>query len=126
MVLHLTSCEYPPPEVRLKEFHADENGMEATFVGSAVRVVAEGLVEQFHRDGGINYVEWNVHRAGEGWFTLTLRRREGKSPGQLVAELKADMAAFAMEWRKWRDSGYSVSDGVIKTADVIVAKVLGL
>lgn len=44
----------------------------------------------------------------------------------------ADMSAvwyaaqdFATEWRKWRDSGYSVSDGVIKTADVIVAKVFG-
>lgn len=86
MTLNLTFCEYAPPEVRLKELHADETGMEATFVGTAVRTVAEGLVEQFHRDGGVNYVEWNVHRADEGWFVLTLKRRDGKSPGQIAAE----------------------------------------
>jgi hypothetical protein len=86
MSLHLTSCEYAPPEVHLKELHADERGMEVTFAGSAVRVFAEGIVDQFHKDGGINYVEWNVHRADEGWFVLTMRRREGKSPGQVAHE----------------------------------------
>lgn len=86
MTLTLTSCEYAAPEVHLKELHADENGMEVTFVGTAVRAVAEGLVEQFHADGGINYVEWNIHRADEGWFILTLKRRDGKSPGQVAAE----------------------------------------
>lgn len=86
MTLHLTSCEDAPPEVHLKELHMDEHGTEITFMGSAVRIFAEGLVEQFHKDGGVNYVEWQVHRRDEGWFTLTMQRRRGISPGQLAAE----------------------------------------
>lgn len=91
MTLTLTSCEDAPLEVRVKELHYDEHGMEATFVGTAVRNLAEGLVEQFHADGGINYVEWNIHRADEGWFVLTLRRRDGKSPATLTAERLAEI-----------------------------------
>lgn len=97
MTLHLTSCEDAPPEVRLKELHMDERGIEATFVGSAVRIFAEGLVEQFHADGGINYVEWNMHRADEGWFVLTMRRREGVSPGQLAAERLVEIERLKRE-----------------------------
>jgi hypothetical protein len=82
----------------------DERGLEMTYEGTAIRALAEGLVEQFHADGGINYVEWNMHRADEGWFVLTMRRREGVSPGQLAAErlveierLKRELAAFRGE-----------------------------
>jgi len=70
-MIHLTSCEDAPPEVRLKELHMDERGMEASFVGSAIRIVAEGLVDQFDKDGGINYIEWHLHSVDKGWFTLT-------------------------------------------------------
>jgi hypothetical protein len=86
VTLHLTSCETAPPEVRLKELHMDERGTEMTFEGTAVRMFAEGMVEQFHKDGGINYVEWHIHRADEGWFVLTMQRRGAKSPGQVAAE----------------------------------------
>jgi hypothetical protein len=96
-MIHLTSCEDAPPEVHLKELHMDERGVEAMFVGSAVRIFAEGLVEQFHADGGINYVEWNMHRADEGWFVLTMRRREGVSPGQLAAEQLVEIERLKRE-----------------------------
>ena len=94
MTLNLTSCEDAPPEVLLKELHVDEHGTEMTFVGSAVRIFAEGLVEQFLKDGGVNYIEWHMHRADEGWFTLTMQRRRGVSPGQLAAERLVEITHF--------------------------------
>jgi hypothetical protein len=90
-MLHLSSCEYAPPEVLLKELHVDETGMAFTLGGTAVRMVAEGLVEQFHKDGGINYVEWNIHREDEGWFVLTMHRRGAKSPGNVAHERQLEI-----------------------------------
>lgn len=49
MTLHLNSCEHAPPEVHLKELHVDSRGIEATLQGSAIRIVAERLVEEFKK-----------------------------------------------------------------------------
>ncbi len=72
----------------------DERGIEARFKGPAVRAFAESAVDSFKALGGINYVEWSVHRADEGWFTLTMQRKSGKSPGEIVAELNAKLTAL--------------------------------
>lgn len=99
-MLHLTSCEDAPPEVRLKELHMDERGLEMTFGGSAIRIVAEGLVEEFKKAGGVNYVEWNLHRADMGWFTLTMRRQNGTSPGELAASRLREIDALHDEIKR--------------------------
>lgn len=88
MTLHLLSCEDAPPDVRLTEFHADADRMEATFKGDLIQIIAEGLVEQFHLGGGVNYIEWTVLDPDEGLFTLTMQRRDGSLPGEVVAKLR--------------------------------------
>jgi hypothetical protein len=87
MSLHLTSCEYAPPEPPVvKELHVDEDGIEAILEGPVVRIVAEGLFEEFRNASGVNYVEWNISVPGEGYFTLTMQRVGASTPGKLAAE----------------------------------------
>lgn len=109
MTLHLTSCEYAEPEVYLKEMHLDDHGLEATFKGIAVKAFTESAIEDFKASGGINYVEWQVQSAGEGWFTLTMQRKAGKSPGEIAAERLAEsqrLARFFLDaWEVAIDGG---------------------
>jgi hypothetical protein len=77
-----------PPDVRLKEIHGDRNGMETTWEGHAVHLLCANLSDWFEQDAGLNYVTLDFHRAEKDWFTLTVQKKSGVSPGEDCARGK--------------------------------------
>lgn len=88
----ITPDLWPSPTLRLKELHMHEHGLEVTFEGSVISVVAEGLADEFRKAGGVNYVTWDLHAKDLGWFTLTMQRRAGETPEQQARERLATIA----------------------------------
>lgn len=85
-----------PPDVRLKELHIDENGTTTTWHGDGIRMFAEWAIEWFKQEGGINYVTLDVHRVDKGWYTLTMQKKGGVSPGDDLARGRA-LAAMVVQ-----------------------------
>jgi hypothetical protein len=77
-----------PPEVRMTEMHLDKDMVCAQWEGHTVRRFAVDMIEWFEKEGGPNYVAFDIHAADKGWFTLTMQRKEGRSPAQMAVEMK--------------------------------------
>lgn len=57
-------------------------------------VLASCFADQFTRLGGVNYVELGMYHDSTGPLLVTLQRQEGKTPGALVEELRAEVACL--------------------------------
>jgi hypothetical protein len=73
------------------EFKATPSGgYDISVRAPMVELIAETLVQDFKRAGGANYVEWNFTHEELGPFTITMQRRDGKTPANAAAEAKAE------------------------------------
>ena len=79
-------------EAILEDIGLDERGLWLRARHPGVANLTESLVQWFIECGGENYVEMSVYHEKTGHLVLTLQRREGKTPGQVVQELKARIA----------------------------------
>lgn len=62
----------------------------------SVAILAGELVHAFKACGGTNYVEFTVTDPSSGeYYTLSLRRREGKEPSELVLIMKSALEQIA-------------------------------
>jgi hypothetical protein len=77
-------------ELRLTEFKADLKGMNATFEHPLIISLIDALVKTYKSvDGAKNYVSITYKGDDEFW-EVTIRRKTGKTPSDLVAELKKE------------------------------------
>lgn len=83
-------------EAVLEELHVTkEHGIEATFSGEPITVIADYLAKMFVAQGGENYVVLEFDHAELGPFSLTIQRRWGKQIHAIAAELRSES-----EWLK--------------------------
>jgi hypothetical protein len=83
----------PAEEVMVKEiqYPAPGGGMTLKLSHGVVPFMAAEFVKFFKESGGVNYVEFTLVDGKNpefGPFTVTIQRMLGKTPGQLVSELR--------------------------------------
>lgn len=74
--------------------------LEIVASGDLVSIFAHCLAEQFEHDGGVNYVEYTVTHERLGPLILSMRRKLGKEPSELVTELKREVEQLKQELRE--------------------------
>jgi hypothetical protein len=75
-----------------------ENGQlsaEAAFCGPAIKLFAAAAIEWFNENGGDNFATMEVTDTKTYQrFELTMKRAHGKTPGDIIGELRAEIAAL--------------------------------
>lgn len=56
--------------------------------------MAFNMAETFREGGATNFLEWELKVPELGPMTMTMQRREGKTPAQLLDELRAERDAL--------------------------------
>lgn len=71
------------------------NPIDVSFKGEGVKLFAASMCDWFRENGGENYVSARCvdPRDGVG-YEITMRRLDGKLPAEVVAELRAELAAL--------------------------------
>lgn len=87
------AIDAPVGEVMVKEiqYPAPGGGMTLKLSHGVVPMMAAEFVKFFKKSGGINYVEFTLVDGKNpqfGPFTVTIQRMLGKTPAQVVAELR--------------------------------------
>jgi hypothetical protein len=84
-----TIAEYVSDEAYLNGLHPTENGMTLGMSGNACQILAASFAGQFVGSGAVNFLEARMEHHEIGFFTVTIQRAEGKTPGQIKAEAEA-------------------------------------
>lgn len=66
----------------------------------AVQALVNGMIEMYDEAGAQNFVEFTAEHQERGQFTVTIQRKAGKSPAELLAEARDDVHACALALRK--------------------------
>lgn len=121
--------------------------------GLACQMLAASFAGQFVGSGAVNFLEVNMSHPEIGPFTVTILRHQGKTPGQMKAEVEQQLEAeraslFAESQRKqqleqqcaqllaaleaakaplemYRAYGWTDRNGVIGKVDAAIAEVKG-
>ena len=85
-----------PFEVRLKEFRVNMGAINATMESPAISVFTEAMIGLYRSfDGANNYLSFSAFEPKTNeLFELTIQRKEGKTPSEIVGELREKMDRF--------------------------------
>jgi hypothetical protein len=87
-LLHALGEQLDPSQVTVE---TEGDIMTIHWRGSPVmEVFFEAMAMQFLASGGINFCEWTAGSRKIGEFTVTIQRKEAKTPGELLAEVKRE------------------------------------
>jgi hypothetical protein len=92
-------------------------GYDITVKAPMIELIAETLVQEFKAAGGTNYVEWNLNHEDLGPFTITMQRRDGKTPANVAAEAKEESADLRQQLEAERETTRLVRAGVTATVE---------
>ncbi len=98
--LEAENAELRETLVAMRELHIENPAgkpwsAKATFDGEAIRYFAAALCEWYRDHGGENYVEMHMRNPADHseQYTVTVRKREGKTPLELRREAEEALAA---------------------------------
>ena len=77
----------------MSELVLGPDGVNATLEGGLARVVAEIFAEQFRNAGAENFFEMQFTAKDGLELSVTLQKRDGQTPGNLLTAAKAELAA---------------------------------
>lgn len=85
--------EWPPgTQPNLVGMHLSANEFYVGMEGGACAAVAEGFGDDLDRVGAENYVVMDFEHPKHGPISVTVQRRRGKTPSDLVLELQRELA----------------------------------
>jgi hypothetical protein len=100
----------PEPEITKLEYDAERNRTTIQVEHPLVMDLAAGLVNFFDSSGAPNFVEMQIGTS-RGLFVVTVKPLDGKTPGDVVAELKERVSELekyliitADDMERWADS----------------------
>ena len=76
-------------------------GLQGGFLGlegGACGLLAGLFAGQFEGEGATNFLEIRLHHPALGPFVVTMQRQAGETPGQKLAQLKAELASLQESW----------------------------
>lgn len=78
------------PEIYLQKLEVVDGEAVMHFKSEVFPIIAEGMVKMFQTEGGVNFLSWRMtDLKAQEHYELTLQRCLAKTPGEVVAELKA-------------------------------------
>lgn len=83
-----TIAEYVSDEAYLQGMQPVGDGMSINLSGIACQVLAASFAGQFVGSQAVNYLEVHMGHPETGEFNVTIQRKEGKTPGQMKAEVE--------------------------------------
>lgn len=78
------------PKIMKMQFPDEQGGLTIAARHPAFAALAAECMKLFKDSGGINYCEWTLESGDPsfGKFTLTMQRKEGKTPAEAAGELR--------------------------------------
>lgn len=98
----------------LTSLRESDGKLEASARGEAFKVMAWVFAQCFEDAGAVNHCEWTLNHPRTGSLVLLMQRKEGKTQGEVNAELKADNARLAGE----RDAAQASVAELVKAIEV--------
>jgi len=125
----------PEPEITKLEYDAERNRTMIEVEHPLVMQLAAGLVRFFDSSGATNFVELQIGTP-RGLFTVTVKPLDGKTPGDVVAELQERVSELekylvitADDMERWADSWAQVvgegADLVLKGEAQVLRQAVG-
>lgn len=82
-------------ETLLHEMHYKDGELNAVMEFPGVGILADEIGNMFDKAGGVNYVEFTVFNIAKmRTFVVTVQRKGGKTQGQIIDELRAEIASL--------------------------------
>lgn len=97
--------EYVTEQAFLTGMAPSGEGFGVSLNGMACQMLAASFAGQFVGSGAVNFLEVNMEHQEIGPFAVTIQRHQGKTPGQMKAEVEQQLATersslFAESQRK--------------------------
>lgn len=83
-----TIAEYVSDEAYLQGMQPSGDGLSVGLSGLACQMLASSFAGQFVGSRAVNYLEVHMENPEIGEFNVTIQRKEGKTPGQMKAEVE--------------------------------------
>lgn len=100
-------------DLRVKKVESKDGKLDMTIEDPSgmLQLVVSCMVENFNREGGVNYVEWTVAHAETGeTYSFLMQKRFGKTPAEINDELQGQVKKLEKAIRDHRDEKASYNE----------------
>lgn len=87
-------------DVLVHEVHYKDNHFKLDLEHPVFAHVVSQMVELFDKQHGVNYLEMQMAHPTRGLFVCTIQRKDGKTPAQVIDELKLKVAELEKQLGK--------------------------
>lgn len=82
-------AEYVTDQAFLSSFNVTNGALDIQMQGGACSILAASFAGQFKGSGATNFLELSFKHQEIGEFTVTMQRKQGETPSQQTAKIKA-------------------------------------